>query len=195
MQTSRKDGATKEPLPPKPYRPGKSFRLADGSDPMLLGYKDFVELNRVKLANGQPLQPGRVVEYWLEATDNCDFPATNVGRSRSKFVTIAEPAKDQERVAQQKKQAKEDQQKHEAQQDQQLKEQGQGNNDQSQQGQGNDQQSKREGSAEAKEGAKPEQDQKLQATEQKIKDQLQKQQRANGQDSQNAQTQPNKENK
>jgi hypothetical protein len=194
MQTNPKDGAPKEPLPPKPYRPGKSLRLADGSDPMLLGYKDFVELNRVKLANGQPLQPGIVVEYWLEATDNCDFPAPNVGRSRSKFVTIAEPAKDQERVAQQKKQAKEDQQKHEAQQDQQLKEQCQGNNEESQQGQGNNERSQKEGNAQAKEGAKPDQDQKLQATKEKLQEQLRKQEGANGQNAQEGEPQPNQEN-
>ncbi len=184
MQTNPKDGGPKEPLPPKPYRPGKSFRLADGSDPMLLGYKDFVDLNRVKLANGQPLQPGMVVEYWLEAADNCDFPAPNIGRSRSKFVTIAEPAKDQERVAQQKKQAKENQQQHEAQQDQQLKEQCQGNQDQSQQG----------NNPQANEGAKPGQEQKVQATEKKLQDQLQKQ-GANGQNAQEGQPQPNQENK
>jgi hypothetical protein len=166
MQTKPKNSSPSEPLPAKPYRPGKSFKLADDSSPAQLDYKDFVELNKV--ANGQPLKPGTIVEYWLEAIDNCDFPAPNIGRSRSKYLTITEPAKDQQHLDKQKKQSKEDQKKHETQQDQELQKQGQENKDQPQP----------ENNSQANEGAKPDQEKKLQDTGNKLAQQLKKEEAA-----------------
>jgi hypothetical protein len=101
----------------KPYREGKSFRLDNGSYPRQLDYEDFVELEKVKQRNGQLLQPGMVVEYWLEATDNCDYPEPNVGRTERYKIKITEP-EDPRQQARQRQQAQQEQQKHEAQQDQ-----------------------------------------------------------------------------
>src|SRR5262249_49377743 len=52
-------------LQPKPYREGKSFKLVDGTYPRRLDYKDFVELDKVKDADGLPfkLRADMVLEY------------------------------------------------------------------------------------------------------------------------------------
>jgi hypothetical protein len=121
MQIKSKDGPA-EPLPSKPYSPGKSFQFADGSYPLALDYHDFVELSKVR--PGQLLQPKTVLEYWLEATDNCDFPAANVGRSKSKFVTISAPD-DAKRQEEKKAEAQKEKEKKQAEQEQKLKEQNQ----------------------------------------------------------------------
>ncbi len=81
-------------LKPKVYRPEKSFRRADGSYPQELAYKDYVELENITDQAGKPVKllPGMVIEYWLEATDNCDYPEPNVGKSEPhKRVRIVEP--------------------------------------------------------------------------------------------------------
>src|SRR6266478_4478726 len=72
MQINSKDQP--EPLQAHHYRPGKGFQLADGSYPLALDYADVVELDKLRQINQQPLRPGMVIEYWLEATDNCDYP-------------------------------------------------------------------------------------------------------------------------
>jgi hypothetical protein len=120
MQTKPKDGQP-EPLPAKPYK--ASFQLANGSYPTTWDYHDFVELSKVR-PTGQ-LQPGTVLEYWLEATDNCDYPAPNVGRSKSKFVTIAAPD-DPKKQEEKKAEAQKEKEKKQADQEQKLKEQNQG---------------------------------------------------------------------
>jgi len=116
-------------LEAKKYRPEKSFRFADGSYPKKLDYKDFVELDKVKDADGKPfpLQPGMKLEYWLEATDNCDYPDPNgnVGASKHQFVTITEPEQDQQKKDQQRNQAAAEQKKHEGAQDKKQKEENQ----------------------------------------------------------------------
>lgn len=112
-----KDGSV---LQPKPFREGKSFKLVDGTYPRRLEYRDFVELDKVKDDQGQAvvLKPGTVVEYWLEATDNCDYPQPNVGRSEPTWkVIIAEPEKDPEKLKEQREQAREEKQKADAEQD------------------------------------------------------------------------------
>jgi hypothetical protein len=114
-------------LQPKPYRQGKSFRLADGGYPKTLQYKDFVELDKVRDADGKPqaLQPKMVLEYWLEAADDCDSPGPNVGRSKTYKVTLGDPDADRNRQQQERQKAQQEQQKHEAKQDQQLKQENQ----------------------------------------------------------------------
>lgn len=112
-------------LPSKPYREGKKtlFQLADGGYPQKLDYKDFVELDKVKDAKGQPveLRPGMVLEYFVDATDNCDYPAPQVGRSDPAFkVTIVEPEKDQKKQQQERAEAKKDKERHDAHQDKDL---------------------------------------------------------------------------
>src|SRR5207248_11644514 len=71
-----KEGPQEPELEATPYRPGVSFQLKDGSYPTDLSYKDFVALEKLKTAKGQPfpLSAGMVLEYWLEAVDNCDYP-------------------------------------------------------------------------------------------------------------------------
>ena len=113
-------------LKPKPYQDGKSFRRdKDGTYPTSLEYKDSVPLTSLTDEAGKPapLSEGMVLEYWLEATDNCTVPNANVGKSKVKRVRIAaaptEPAKQQE----QQKQAtdrKQTETKHQQQQNQKL---------------------------------------------------------------------------
>ena len=49
------------------------------------------------------LQPGMLVEYWLEATDNCTVPRANVGKSKVQRVKIAVPEAQPEKQDQQKR--------------------------------------------------------------------------------------------
>jgi hypothetical protein len=109
-------------LEPKPYRGGKSFKLADGGYPKMLEYKDAVELDKLKDEQGRPVAvtPKLVIEYWLEAADACDFPKPNIGESDRFRVTIGEPDKDQKKQQEQRQQAAKDQQNHEQKQDQDL---------------------------------------------------------------------------
>jgi hypothetical protein len=108
-------------LRPKVYRADKSFRLVNGTYPNELKYKDFVALETLKNEQGEPfaLSPGMEIEYWLEATDNCDYPdpSGNVGRGKSYRVTIVAPEKNDEKIKQERKQIQKEQQKHEQQQD------------------------------------------------------------------------------
>src|SRR5207249_4159754 len=73
LRIKRENGET---LQAKPYRGGKSFRQPDGRYPQMLEYKDSVELDKLKQEDGKPaiLKPDQVIEYWLEATDLCDYP-------------------------------------------------------------------------------------------------------------------------
>ena len=120
--------APSKPLAPKAYRGGISFlRKEDNSYPTHIDYKDFVELAKVRpegdAGNNFKLQPGMVVEYWLEAIDNCDVPpGPNSGMSNKMRVRIM-PAEVNEKKQQEQNQARKDlekdQQKHEQKQDQQ----------------------------------------------------------------------------
>jgi hypothetical protein len=125
MQVMNSKGQPPEPLQSQHYRPGQSFQLADGSYPLALDYADVVELEKLRQINQRPLQPGMIIEYWLEATDNCDYPGPNVGRSKSKSLTIEPPAVDREKLQEQKAQAQKEKEKKQAEQDQKLKEQNQ----------------------------------------------------------------------
>jgi hypothetical protein len=77
------------PISPLAYRPGKSFRVDDGSYPLKLDYMDLVALNQLKT----PLTAGTTLEYWLEAADGADYPnATgNIGRSVKQKVKLLPP--------------------------------------------------------------------------------------------------------
>ncbi len=107
-------------LQPKVYRESTSFRLVDGSYPQVVEYKDFVPLERVKRASGLhvALEPGQVIEYWLEAADNCDYPEPNIGKSAIYKVKLGPPQQDPVKQEQERQQARQEQQKHEKTQDQ-----------------------------------------------------------------------------
>jgi hypothetical protein len=124
----------KGPLPDKPYRGGKPLRQADNTWPQKLDYADFVELDKVKQADGQPLKPGLVIDYWLEAADNCDYPppGPNIGRSQRYKLTLTEPQKDEQKQ-EQKKQAEQERQKQQQQQDRDLQQPKQPNQGENQQ--------------------------------------------------------------
>ena len=116
------------PLAPKPYRNGMSFkRDMDGTYPTRIDYKDFVELTSIKpegeAGAGFRLQPGMVVEYWLEAIDNCDVPpGPNSGMSRKQRIKILPPEMNPEKQKQQQKEKQDlqkDKQQHDQQQDKQ----------------------------------------------------------------------------
>src|SRR5262249_50099222 len=115
LRLAVKDGPA---LKPVPYREGKSFRFDDGGYPKVLDYEEVVELAKVRGEGGQPveLRPGMVLEYWLEAEDNCDYPGPNRGKSDTFHVKITEAKND----AQQKKgqeQASQKKQQHDKEQD------------------------------------------------------------------------------
>ena len=119
-------------LAPRPYRSGASLQFADGSYPDYLDYKDFLVLDQLKSIRNElvPLAKGTVLAYWLEATDNSEFPskAGNVGKSKVYHVTIADP-QDEKKQQEQRRQAGQEQQRHEKDQDQDLKQQEQDRKD------------------------------------------------------------------
>src|SRR5262249_34325234 len=115
------EGQNKAALAPKAYRPGKSFVLVDGSYPQKLDYKDFVALDTLTTDKGVPfpLTKGMVLEEWLEARDNSDYPNKdgNVGQSKPRRLTILDPEKNDQKIKQDRKEAQKEQQQHEGQQD------------------------------------------------------------------------------
>src|SRR5205807_618653 len=66
-------------LKEKVYREGIDFKLPNGKYPRQLDYADFVALDKLLTAKGEPfpLAAGMELEYWLEARDNCDYPDKN----------------------------------------------------------------------------------------------------------------------
>src|SRR5207302_8269574 len=107
----------------KPYRADKELRLAGGGYPRGLDYLDHIAFAKLKDATGQPakLVPGNVIEYWLEAHDNCDYPHPNVAESTHFRVKLTEPDKDEKKQQQEQQQADQDQQQHNQDQDKNLK--------------------------------------------------------------------------
>jgi hypothetical protein len=114
-------------LKPRPYREGKDFRRADGTYPTRLatdgpsqtGYKETVPLASLVDTTGRPLPAGDgvVIEYWLEATDNCAEPRPNTGTSARKRLRLTPAAPD---APEQQAGRQAEQQKHEERQDRQL---------------------------------------------------------------------------
>lgn len=113
-------------LQAKPYRKGEALRRGDGSYPQVLAYQDFVELDKLPREEGKPVEPlpvGAKLEYWLEATDNCDYPGPNIGESKHFTVTIRAADTDPKKQQQQRQDARQQQQQHEQKQDQELQKQ------------------------------------------------------------------------
>jgi len=90
-------GRLERDLPDVPYMNGKSKsfrREKDDTWPTDLDYKgsvDFATLKKDSANLNVELTPDTIVEYWLEATDNCTEPKPNVGRSQSKKVRLTAP--------------------------------------------------------------------------------------------------------
>ena len=116
-------GKDKTVLTPRHYR-GKSLkRDADGTYPTDVDYNEVVPLGEMKaegLADkGFKLQPGDEVEYWLEATDNCEEPKPQTGESeRMRFKVGAEV--DPKEVARKRQEAQKKKEAHDKQQEQQF---------------------------------------------------------------------------
>jgi hypothetical protein len=122
-------GATARQLPDVPFLNGasKSFRREkDDTYPTDLDYKgsvDFAKLTKDAAGLDITLAPGTVVEFWLEATDNCTEPKPNVGVSAKKRVRLGEPSteKDEKKnLDDQKDQRKNEEQQHNDQQQKRL---------------------------------------------------------------------------
>jgi hypothetical protein len=110
-------------LAPKPYMADKLGTPNYGT-PRLLEYRDLLELTSLKDAQGKPaeLTPGMVIEYWLEATDACDYPAPNVTASKPRYkITIAEAKKEDTKQQKEREAARNRQKEHEQQQQEQMK--------------------------------------------------------------------------
>jgi collagen type III alpha len=123
LQMRVSEGEIKADISPKPYREGKSFRReSDGTYPTAMDYKDSVSLDSLTYKTGGKvsLAEGMVLEYWLEATDNCTEPRPNVGRSEVKRVRIGPQEKEPEQQKQDRQQRATEEQKHQKQQDEQL---------------------------------------------------------------------------
>ncbi|VTR96500.1 Uncharacterized protein OS=Singulisphaera acidiphila (strain ATCC BAA-1392 / DSM 18658 / VKM B-2454 / MOB10) GN=Sinac_6530 PE=4 SV=1 [Gemmata massiliana] len=117
------------PLLDRPYLNGKdkSFhRKKDNTWPTDVDYKGSVDLAQLKAdPTGLPLTltPDMVIEFWLEATDNCTEPKPNLGRSVAKRVRLTPPKvepQDKQKLDQDKANRKDEEQKHDAQQEQKL---------------------------------------------------------------------------
>jgi hypothetical protein len=136
LEVQRGSSSLKTPLQSKRYRPGKSFEFEDGTFADRLDYRDFVVLSQLKMPIGltTSLSEGDVLYYWLEATDNCDYPEgqKNVGTSKIFKVEVTDKLngdkagdlQDQENKQREiQNQAERNQQDHEKRQDQNLKQQ------------------------------------------------------------------------
>ena len=76
------------------YKAGKSLkRASDGTDPARLEVRLSQSFADAKFADGRPanLAENAVVEYYLEALDNCTVPNANVGRSAVHRVKLGPP--------------------------------------------------------------------------------------------------------
>ena len=119
------------PLMQLKYRAGKEFkRIEDGSYPLNLVVKMSVKLTEMRTARGDafPLAAGTVVEYRLEASDNCTTPSPNIGETPWRRIRIGEAATEQKpdpmnpnkQSDPNEQQRKDDERKHGEQQDRDL---------------------------------------------------------------------------
>lgn len=118
----RKAGPQPVPLQGKPYAL-QLKREDDKSFPTQVEMKDSVELAELRTEAGQPvpLAEGDVIEYWIEAVDNCGVPAPQVGKSAFKRVKILPPEvkPEQKQEMEKKTEARKNEEKKQQQQQQQ----------------------------------------------------------------------------
>ncbi len=108
-------------LKAKPFRSGKDFmRQSDRSFPTKLEYKDSISLEKLQKDTGEeyPAREGIVIEYWLEATDNCDVPGPNKGISKKQRIRVLAPLKQEQQKKQQQQQQNRKQEEQQQQQNQ-----------------------------------------------------------------------------
>jgi hypothetical protein len=159
-------GPVERPLPDVPYLNGKvpSFRRKEEKDetyPTNLTYKGSVDLAKLtKDANGRSLklEENGVIEYWLEAADNCTEPKANVGRSTARRVRLTPPkteAADQQNLDKEKGTRKDEEKNHDAEQQKNLEKE---KRDQNQKKEQNGQPGKQDGQPEPKPGGGGEKD-------------------------------------
>jgi hypothetical protein len=114
-------GPHKPALQPKIYRAGKSLQFADGTYPDALDYQDYLALDELKDAKGTThiLPAGTVLEYWLEATDNADYPnpTGNIGKSAAYKITLLPRSNDPAKTSAPREAAIKNQDRHDKQQD------------------------------------------------------------------------------
>ncbi|MFO0964507.1 MAG: hypothetical protein U0793_02820 [Gemmataceae bacterium] len=115
----------KADLAGKPFRGGKDFKFEDGAYPDKVEYRDFLALSSLKTPDGKAFaaKPGMVLEYWLEARDNSDYPRPegNLGVSKSFKLKIDPPSGDEKKRKEEQDRAAEKQKQFEKEQDQKLK--------------------------------------------------------------------------
>jgi flagellar biosynthesis GTPase FlhF len=93
-------------LEPRPYEHA-SYQFEDGSLPTKHDYLDFIDLARLRLQTGAPIpvKEGDVVEFWLEAEDDFDYPKPQVGKSKVHRIRVIAPVPDKERKQEQQQAA------------------------------------------------------------------------------------------
>lgn len=152
-------GATGRQLPDAPLLNGKdpTFRREmDGTYPTDIDYKGSIDFAKIKKdAAGLPvdLTPGTVIEYWLEATDNCTEPKANVGVSNKKTVRLGAPkteAEEKKSLDDQKQKRQDEEKQHNDNQQQKLDKE-----DRSRKGEPKDQGGKKEEPKTAEKGDNP----------------------------------------
>ena len=122
-------------LQPIPYMEGRSFRRErDQTWPTYLSYKLSADLQRLRFADNTPFTPqeGMVLEYWVEAIDNCseappvkdwNDQAGNVGRSEVRRLRLSAPRtqpQEQQQQEQQRQTRHQEEQRHNQEQQQRL---------------------------------------------------------------------------
>jgi collagen type III alpha len=82
-------------LKAKEYLTEKDYRLDTGGYMRTVEYKDAVDLTKLESTFGTPKKPetGSILEYWLEAIDNCDYPDEKgqLGSTRHYRVKVLPP--------------------------------------------------------------------------------------------------------
>ncbi|MDY3562003.1 hypothetical protein R5W23_003434 [Gemmata sp. JC673] len=125
----RLTGAAARDLLDRPFLYGKSKsfkREKDGTYPTDVQYKGSVNFAEpMNDPAGVPFEakPDMVIEYWLEATDNCTEPKPNVGRSAVKRVRLGPPVVEEpkkQELKQQNNDRKNEEKKHNEDQQQKL---------------------------------------------------------------------------
>ena len=122
-------------LQPIPYMEGRSFRRErDQTWPTYLTYKLSADLPRLRFADNTPFTPqeGMVLEYWVEAIDNCSEATPvkdwndqvgNVGRSEVRRLRLSAPRtqpQEQQQQEQQRQARHQEEQRHNQEQQQRL---------------------------------------------------------------------------
>lgn len=197
-------------LKPRPYRSEEEIRLKDGGFPRDLDYKDDVPLAKLTDAGGQAfaLKAGMTLEYWLEASDACDFPRPNVGLSKKFKVVILEKRQDPEQAKADEKKAEQERQEHQKKQDEKIaeenrkreedrKRQEQANRDATQPDQPKDPKNNTKPdkpTGQNQQGGNPEDDKKRQEQNNRIEDAVRNHERGTGKPDKPEQQKPGEEN-